>query len=93
MTDILFFSKLTLHACTPGKAETLFSTRAEQAAQVMPVTSYTSCTVSLLSADTHTPWGYLYSQYNAGIAACQEGGKKCLGSAAEKSPPAAGGRG
>ena len=37
--------------------------------------------------------GYLYSQYNAGIAACQEGGKKCLGSAAEKSPPAAGGRG
>ena len=34
---------VVVHCVTPGRAETLFSTRAEQAAHVMPVTSYLSC--------------------------------------------------
>ena len=35
-----FVSRLTAHEETPGTAETAFSTRAEHAAQLMPVTEY-----------------------------------------------------
>ena len=39
-TPIEFVSRLTAHEVTPGTAETAFSTRAEHAAQLMPVTEY-----------------------------------------------------
>ena len=38
-TPMEFVSRLTAHAVTPGTCDTAFSTRAEQAAQLMPVTS------------------------------------------------------
>ena len=47
-TPIEFVSRLTAHEVTPGTAETAFSTRAEHAAQLMPVTesvSYTHLTL------------------------------------------------
>ena len=37
-----FVSRFTAQAVTPGTADTAFSTRAEQAAQLMPVTVYCS---------------------------------------------------
>ena len=39
-TPIEFVSRLTEHDVTPGTLLTAFSTRAEQAAQLMPVTLY-----------------------------------------------------
>ena len=50
-------SRLTEHAVTPGTFPTAFSTRALQAAQLMPVTLYCSIALSLqdmLSRTTHT---------------------------------------
>ena len=41
-TPIEFVSRLTEQLVTPGTAETAFSTRALQAAQLMPVTVYCS---------------------------------------------------
>jgi hypothetical protein len=38
-TTMLFFSRLTATCCAPGCLATAFSTRLEQAAQLMPVTS------------------------------------------------------
>ena len=37
-TPMEFVSRLTAHPVTPGTAPTAFSTRAEQAAQLIPVT-------------------------------------------------------
>ena len=39
-TPMEFVSRLTAQEVTPGTAETAFSTRAWQAAQLMPVTVY-----------------------------------------------------
>ena len=49
-TPIEFVSRLTAHEVTPGTAETAFSTRAEHAAQLMPVTLYCFISSSLLYA-------------------------------------------
>ena len=46
---MVLVSRLTEHDVTPGTAETAFSTRALQAAQLMPVTMYLSI-LSVLSA-------------------------------------------
>lgn len=39
-TPMELVSRLTAQDVTPGTADTAFSTRAEQAAQLMPVTEY-----------------------------------------------------
>ena len=46
-TPMEFVSRLTEQLVTPGTAFTAFSTRAEQAAQLMPVTLYCSIIVLL----------------------------------------------
>ena len=49
-TVIEFVSRLTLHKLTPSRADTAFSTRAEQAAQLIPPISYLSISITF---DTH----------------------------------------
>ena len=45
-TPMELVSRLTEQAVTPGTALTAFSTRAEQAAQLIPVTLYCSISIS-----------------------------------------------
>ena len=52
---MLFFSRFTDTSFVPGRAATLFSTRAEQAAQVIPVIVYVSF---IRPPYVHTPRGY-----------------------------------
>ena len=49
-TPMELVSRLTEQAVTPGTAFTAFSTRAEQAAQLMPVTLYWCIPISFLFA-------------------------------------------